>query len=120
MSAGRDDTSLLITLTARHLAPDLPISVSVRNEDNEIPARQAGATTVINPVSFSVLLLPGSFHVLHFSFYLSDLSSSHGLVILHFLPSIPAFFGIPVRKITLLISFLYFSFLFPSFSFFFF
>src|SRR3546814_9890750 len=46
ISAGRDDTSILITLTARHLAPDLPISVSVRNEDNEIPARQAGATTV--------------------------------------------------------------------------
>src|SRR3546814_3752590 len=47
LSAGRDDTSILITLTARHLAPDLPISVSVRNEDNEIPARQAGATTEI-------------------------------------------------------------------------
>ena len=26
VSAGRDDTSILITLTARHLAPDVPIS----------------------------------------------------------------------------------------------
>ena len=55
VSAGRDDTSILITLTARHLAPHLPISIVVRNEDNELPARQAGATTVINPVSFAGL-----------------------------------------------------------------
>ena len=60
VSAGRDDTSILITLTARHLAPKLPISIVVRNEDNELPARQAGATTVINPVSFAGLLLAGS------------------------------------------------------------
>ena len=42
ISAGRDDTCILMTLTARHLAPDLPISVAVRNEDNELLARQAG------------------------------------------------------------------------------
>ena len=57
VAAGRDDTSILITLTARHLNPTLPISVVVRNEDNELPARAAGATTVINPVSFAGLLL---------------------------------------------------------------
>ena len=62
VSAGRDDTSILITLTARHLAPELTISVAVRNEDNELLARQAGATTVINPVSFAGLLLAGSTH----------------------------------------------------------
>src|SRR3546814_13472798 len=83
ISAGRDDTSILITLTARHLAPDLPISVSVRNEDNEIPARQAGATTVINPVSFAGLLLAGSCHGLHISDYLADLAYAHGRVKLH-------------------------------------
>jgi voltage-gated potassium channel len=53
VSAGSDDTSILITLTARHLAPGLNISVAVRNEDNELLARQAGASTVINPVSFA-------------------------------------------------------------------
>ena len=57
VAAGRDDTSILITLTAGHLNPKLPISVVVRNEDNELPARAAGATTVINPVSFAGLLL---------------------------------------------------------------
>jgi voltage-gated potassium channel len=80
ISAGRDDTSILITLTARHLAPDLTISIAVRNEDNELLARQAGATTVINPVSFAGLLLAGSTHGAHISDYIADLASSSGRV----------------------------------------
>ena len=78
--AGRDDTSILITLTARHLAPALPISVIVRNEDNELPARAAGATTVVNPVSFAGLLLASSCQGPHLSEYLMDLASFHGEV----------------------------------------
>jgi voltage-gated potassium channel len=81
--AGRDDTSILITLTARHLAPALPISVIVRNEDNELPARAAGASTVVNPVSFAGLLLASSCHGSHLSDYLTDLASIHGQVQLH-------------------------------------
>jgi voltage-gated potassium channel len=80
VTAGRDDTSILITLTARHLAPDVPISIAVRNEDNELLARQAGATTVINPVSFAGLLLAGSTQGLHISDYIADLASSSGRV----------------------------------------
>jgi voltage-gated potassium channel len=80
ISGGRDDTSILMTLTARHLAPDITISVAVRNEDNELLARQAGATTVINPVSFAGLLLAGSTHGAHIADYLADLASSHGRV----------------------------------------
>ena len=80
VSAGRDDTSILITLTARHLSPTLKISVAVRNEDNELLARQAGATTVINPVSFAGLLLAGSTQGAHISDYIADLASSHGRV----------------------------------------
>ncbi len=80
VTAGRDDTSILITLTARHLAPKLPISIAVRNEDNELLARQAGATTVINPVSFAGLLLAGSTQGLHISDYIADLASSSGRV----------------------------------------
>ena len=62
VSAGRDDTSILIVLTAHGLAPGVPISVVVRADDNEDLARQAGATTVINPASFAGLLLAGSTH----------------------------------------------------------
>lgn len=80
ISAGRDDTSILICLTARHLAPDLRISIAVRAEDNEIPARQAGATTVINPVSFAGLLLAGSAHGANISDYIADLASATGRV----------------------------------------
>jgi len=80
ISAGRDDTSILITLTARHLAPDLTISVAIRNEDNELLARQAGATTVINPVSFAGLLLASSTHGAHLADYIADLASNSGRV----------------------------------------
>jgi len=80
VSAGRDDTSILIVLTARHLAYHLPISVSVKAADNELLARQAGATTVINPVSFAGLLLAGSCEGAKISDYLSDLASATGRV----------------------------------------
>lgn len=80
VSAGRDDTSILIVLTARHLAYHLPISVSVKAEDNELLARQAGATTVINPVSFAGLLLAGSCEGPKIADYMNDLASVHGRV----------------------------------------
>jgi voltage-gated potassium channel len=80
ISAGRDDTCILMTLTARHLAPDLPISVAVRNEDNELLARQAGATTVINPVSFAGLLLASSADGPRIVDYIGDLVATEGNV----------------------------------------
>ena len=57
VSAGRDDTSILIVLTARALAPRLPISVAINAEDNEDIARNAGASTVINPITVSARML---------------------------------------------------------------
>ncbi|MGB3710997.1 MAG: potassium channel family protein [Erythrobacter sp.] len=80
VSAGRDDTSILIVLTVRHLAPKVPISVVVRANDNELLARQAGANNVINPVRFTGLLLAGSAKGAHISDYLADLASVSGRV----------------------------------------
>ncbi|GMN03876.1 potassium channel family protein [Erythrobacter sp. MTPC3] len=80
VSAGRDDTSILIVLTVRHLAPKVPISVVVRANDNELLARQAGANNVINPVRFTGLLLAGSAKGAHIAEYLSDLASVTGRV----------------------------------------
>jgi voltage-gated potassium channel len=80
VSAGRDDTSILIVLTVRHLAPEVPISVVVRAEDNELLARQAGANNVINPVRFTGLLLAGSVMGAHIADYLADLASVGGRV----------------------------------------
>jgi voltage-gated potassium channel len=82
VSAGRDDSSILMVLTVRHLSPNVPISVVIRADDNELLARQAGATTVINPVSFTGLLLAGSCHGEHISEYLTDLASVGGEVII--------------------------------------
>jgi voltage-gated potassium channel len=99
VSAGRDDTSILITLTARHLAPRLPISIVVRNEDNELPARQAGATTVINPVSFAGLLLAGSTTGPHIADYMADLAASGGRVKLNERAVMPQEIGAPLTAI---------------------
>ncbi|HWT12239.1 MAG TPA: potassium channel family protein [Allosphingosinicella sp.] len=99
ISAGRDDTSILICLTARHLAPGLRISVAVRAEDNELLARQAGATTVINPVSFAGLLLAGSAHGPNIADYIADLASTHGRVRLAERDARPEEYGKPLAGI---------------------
>jgi voltage-gated potassium channel len=57
VSAGRDDASILIVLSARSLAPELPISVAINAEDNEDIASRAGADTVINPITISARML---------------------------------------------------------------
>ena len=80
VSAGRDDSSILIVLTVRHLAPAVPISVVIRAQDNELLARQAGATNVINPVSFTGLLLAGSAQGEHVADYMADLAATGGKV----------------------------------------
>ena len=80
VSAGRDDTTILITLTVRALAPHVPISAVVRADDNESLARQAGANNVINPVRFTGLLLAGSAKGEHIADYLADLASVSGRV----------------------------------------
>ena len=80
ISAGRDDTSILICLTARHHAPNLRISVAVNAEDNEVPARRAGADVVVNPLDFAGLLLATTHGGQHIADYLADLASRGGRV----------------------------------------
>jgi voltage-gated potassium channel len=82
VSAGRDDSAILIVLTARKLAPKVKISVTVRIANNEDIARQAGADTVVNPVSFGGLLLASSLEGPHRAEYLADLVTSEGQVML--------------------------------------
>ncbi|MCT2399756.1 potassium channel family protein [Novosphingobium mangrovi (ex Huang et al. 2023)] len=99
VSAGRDDTTILIILTARHVAPDVPITAVVRADDNEPLARQAGANNVINPVRFTGLLLAGSAEGRHISDYLSDLASVTGRVQLVERPVALSEIGQPLEKI---------------------
>jgi len=99
VSAGRDDTSILIVLTARRIAPDLPISVVIRSLDNEAIARQAGANTVINPASFAGLLLAGSTHGAHLADYMADLAATDGRVALRERHITSEEIGVPLRSI---------------------
>ncbi len=99
VSAGRDDTSILIVLTARRLAPDLPISVVIRSEDNEALAMQAGATVVINPASFAGLLLAGSTTGPHLADYMMDLAGLHGAVSLRERPVTAGEVGGPLSAV---------------------
>lgn len=100
VSAGRDDTSILIVLTARHLAPKVPISVVVRAEDNESLAKQAGADNVINPVRFTGHLLAGSAKGSHIADYLADLASISGQVHLVERPASPEEVGLSIDSLT--------------------
>jgi voltage-gated potassium channel len=80
VSTGRDDSNILVTLTARKLAPEVNISVTIRESDNEDIARQAGADTVINPVSFTGLLLASSLEGPYRADFIADLATSAGRV----------------------------------------
>ncbi|WP_314372317.1 potassium channel family protein [Sphingomonas paucimobilis] len=100
VAAGRDDTSILIVLTARRIAPTLPISVIIRSLDNEAIARQAGANTVINPASFAGLLLAGSTHGTYLADYMADLAATDGRVALRERRVAADEIGVPLRAIT--------------------
>jgi voltage-gated potassium channel len=100
VATGRDDTSILVTLTARHLAPKVPISIIIKADDNEFPARAAGANTVINPVSFAGLLLAGSVEGTHVADYMLDLASVDGRVHLSERRVTTAEVGKPLSTIT--------------------
>lgn len=80
ISAGRDDTSILICLTVRDLAPDVRISIAVNEEDNVVPARRAGANVVVNPLDLAGLLLATTHAGQHIADYLADLASMKGKV----------------------------------------
>ncbi|MGY1844819.1 potassium channel family protein [Modestobacter sp. SYSU DS0875] len=57
VAAHRDDASVLITLTVRQLNPTVPITASVREEENASLLRQSGADTVITTAATSGRLL---------------------------------------------------------------
>src|SRR3954466_13251194 len=57
VAANRDDASVLITLTVRQLNPNVPITTSVREEENANLLRQSGADTVITTSATSGRLL---------------------------------------------------------------
>lgn len=99
VTAGRDDTAVLIALTARRLAPDVPVATMIRAQENEVLANDAGATVIVNPVSFGGQLLAGCTEGPHIAAYVSDLVTSKGHVKLRERPVAPDEVGRPLRAI---------------------
>lgn len=82
VTPGRDDTAVLIALTARRLAAHVPVAVAIQATENEVLASDAGATVIVNPVSFGGQLLAGAIRGAHIADYVSDLVTSHGRIAL--------------------------------------
>ena len=99
VSPNRDDTAVLIAMTARRLAPEVPVAVGVRATENEILARDAGAAVIVNPVSFGGRLLAGATMGSHIADYVSDLVTSDGRVKLNERPVTPQEVGRPLRGV---------------------
>ncbi len=57
LCVGRDDTSVLATLTARHLSEKIRIIASVRESENAKLLRQGGADVIITPARVGGYLL---------------------------------------------------------------
>ncbi|MBW6528526.1 potassium channel family protein [Sphingomonas sp. RHCKR7] len=77
---GRDDTAVLVILTCRRLAPDAAIAVSIAAIENELLARDAGASVIVNPVSFGGQLLAQCTNGPHVADYVTDLVTRGGRI----------------------------------------
>lgn len=100
VSPGRDDTAALIVLGARQINAEVPISVSVRAVENEELLHQAGATCVINPVTFGGHLLARGAGNRDAVTYLQDLVSADGRVFLRQRDARQSEIGKPLHALT--------------------
>jgi voltage-gated potassium channel len=78
----RDDTNVLITLTARNLAPELRIVARVEEAENDKLLRQSGANSTVLPSRVGGILMADSVESSHLAAYVTDLISAGGQVTL--------------------------------------
>ncbi len=78
----RDDTNVLITLTARNLAPDLRIVARVEEAENDKLVRQSGANSTVLPSRVGGILMADSVESNHLAAYVMDLITAGGHVTL--------------------------------------
>ncbi len=100
VSPGRDDTAALIVLSARQLNSTITISAGVRAVENEDLVRQAGASSIINPVSLGGHLLARSSTHGGAVDYIRDLAAADGRVALQERLAADDEIGRPLRTIT--------------------
>lgn len=82
IAAGRDDSTALILLTARHLNPSIRIIVSAKEEENVKLFKQGGADAIISPATFGGYILAAAVDHGHMVHYLDDLLTARGKVAL--------------------------------------
>jgi voltage-gated potassium channel len=80
ISAGRDDSSALTLLTARHLNPSVRIIVSAKEEENVKLFKQGGADAIVSPATFGGYIIAAAVDHGHMVHYLDDLLTAGGKV----------------------------------------
>jgi voltage-gated potassium channel len=78
----RDETNVLITLTARNLAPNVRIISRVEEAENDKLLRQSGASATVLPSRVGGILMADSIESSHLATYVMDLITAGGQVML--------------------------------------
>ena len=99
VTPGRDDTAVLIVLSVRRLSPHAGVAVAIGEIENEDLARDAGASIIVNPVSFGGQLLAQCTNGPHVADYVADLVTRGGSVELRERPVRPDELGRGVRDL---------------------
>jgi voltage-gated potassium channel len=80
IAAGRDDSTALMLLTARHLNPRVRIIVSAKEEENVKLFKQGGADAIVSPATFGGYIIAAAVDHGHMVQYLDDLLTVGGNV----------------------------------------
>ncbi|MDA1116864.1 MAG: NAD-binding protein [Proteobacteria bacterium] len=80
LCVGRDDTTVLATLTARQLSKDLRIIASVRENENAKLARQGGADVIVSPARVGGYLLADAVESAYTVGLINEMLSERGRV----------------------------------------
>jgi voltage-gated potassium channel len=83
----RDDTNVLIVLTARHLSPQVRIISRVEEAENEKLLRQSGANAAVLPSRIGGILMADSLDTSAIASAVTDLISAGGGVTMHERPA---------------------------------
>ena len=78
ITAGRDDASALMLLTARHLNPTVRLIVGAKEEENVKLFKQGGADAIVSPATFGGYILASAVDHGHMVQYLDDLLTAKG------------------------------------------
>jgi voltage-gated potassium channel len=100
VSTGRDDTTILVILTLRHLSSRVKIMANIKQEENIKLARLSGANLVVSPPKIGGYLMADGVESEHATPFLDDLMSVGGQVILSERKAKPEEIGRTMAEIT--------------------